>query len=647
MLFLIFAWAYASWLHAQGSWVSIGPGGGDVNVIASSPTGLLAGFRGFGGFIYVNDGQDWRWFSEGLSSAVVPRDFASDAKGNLYMGANTVYRRAPSNIWASFDKGLPPPRLTSIAALIADLDDNLYAVSKSPGGTRVYKLPEGSDTWIQFHDGLPTNWGNSNHQFTVDTNGHVYLSAPNPYVVRLLRGTTTWTGIADGLPPGLGPLAADDKGNVYMGNQRGVFKLPLDGDRWIPHGSSLDRVSALAIDKANNLYAGVGNRYESDEAAVFKFDSNGNWENLQIPSRAKISRFTTDANTLYVANELGVFRFRDGLWDEYNQGLNGAHNFRLISDANGNLYTITLFGEILFPPSREATLVSLSPGSTTWQYEAPRTCCGLAADSLGNVFSVGIEDRVYLKAYRRNSNGEWSDISTGLLEQQPNLRPFQVSVAANDTVYTLIVNDTSEIVMPYKLAPGSTAAWQALPIIIHDAPNINRASVAADRKGNIYAHIGSGPPFMGYRSRTYVLRVGTDVWEQLDPDSIYWMTTLGGFLLYEPHLPFDHLALDATDTLFIAGGVSVYKLNENERWVPYSQGLPQDRTMSLKSDAAGNLFLTMQYEGLYVLPQGGDTWIPFPSTGLEPLPWLWTSAVNPQGGVFAATAGYSVLAYKP
>ena len=634
--------------HAQGSWISIGPGGGPIAAIGKTQFGGLLAGTGYSGSIYANDGQGWYWHSEGLPSvSIVPSDFALDADGNVYFGASShgVYKRTPKGAaWTPLNQGLPP--FLALTALTRDLDDNLYAVVRASalGGTRVLKLPRGSDQWILFHEGLP-NWGFAtvNNRFIMDSSGNIYVSGFG--VHRLLRGATTWTELIEGLtPPELGALAADNQGNVFGGNSQGVWQLA--GERWVQYGLAGVRVRALAADDANNLYAASGDR--NNDVRVLKLPSGGSWEDLKIPSRAIINVLATNDNTLYVGNTIGLFRFQEGLWSEYDQGLTGTENYRLTVDAEGSLYTIKL--GFRAPFGEEIWLLRFSPQSGEWEREAPQNCCGLAADSLGNVLSVGLDELAReLTAYRRDPvSGKWEDISAGLPDQLYN-RMYQLSVARNNVAYAIV--DTAPALLAVKLEAGSNT-WQILPAIPYPYFMVDRASIAADSKGNVYAHVGAAipAPFLQLCGETFVLETGMTAWRRIDLNSPYCLRPLEGHILYWRQAQFDHLAIDAQDNVFLAAGFragnsDVYKLDANEQWRPFNRGLPAVSKYSLKSDPKGTLFLATQ-EGVYVLPQGGEIWTALPTSGLITRA-VKTTAVGPNGELFAATVNHSVFAFQP
>ena len=241
-----------------------------------------------------------------------PTALAFDHSGNLFVAdhaAETIFKFTPDGTRSVFVTGV---RLSDGNGLACDAADNLFVLSPSGeyhvGGTILKFSPDGNRSTFATGVGLP-------YSLAIDPSGNLFVSDWDTGSIYKLtpngeKSTFATTEIAAKI------LACDQAGDLFAGVplKHSIFKYEPGGAR--NDFATGITVSALAIDKAGNVYVGdTGNTIfkftpggtKSDFAKVttsphgFVFDGSGNLFVVESFSGA-ISKFAADgAESVFLA----------------------------------------------------------------------------------------------------------------------------------------------------------------------------------------------------------------------------------------------------------------------------------------------------------------------------------------------------------
>src|SRR6266567_3756043 len=241
-----------------------------------------------------------------------PTALAFDHSGNLFVAdhaAQTIFKLTPDGTRSVFVTGV---RLSDGNGLAFDAAGNLFVLSPSGeyhvGGTILKFSPDGTQSTFATGGGLP-------YSLAIDPSGNLFVSDWDTGSIYKLtpkgdKSVFATTEIAAKI------LACDQTGNLFAGVplKHSIFKYEPDGAR--SDFATGITVSALAIDKAGNVFVGdTGNTIykftpggaKSDFAAVttsprsFALDASGNLFVVETFSGA-ISKFASDgAQSVFLA----------------------------------------------------------------------------------------------------------------------------------------------------------------------------------------------------------------------------------------------------------------------------------------------------------------------------------------------------------
>jgi photosystem II stability/assembly factor-like uncharacterized protein len=262
-----------------GSWRVLGPDGGSVYDLASSPSRPQALYAATDGGVYrsLDGGASWSYSNAGLDESPQVSSLEVDPIHPL-----TVYAAQNGGIYRSRDGGATWLSVSSrfgVAKIVLPVRGSGIVYAMSGGG--LYRSTDGAATWRILTRGLPVSYrpidlvadpGDPNRLYTavVGTDSHVYG------VFKSIDGGFTWKRADQGLPPGqvVSALAIDPRSPKVLyagiGDDR-VYKSRDGGALWRPLGTVPDGYAAsLWVSRAGTLFAASVDR-------LFRAEGNGRW----------------------------------------------------------------------------------------------------------------------------------------------------------------------------------------------------------------------------------------------------------------------------------------------------------------------------------------------------------------------------------
>jgi len=329
----------------------------------------------------------------------------ADGLGNLYgVTGGAVYELSPASggSWTFQVIARMSSRYDLAGGLVLDSAGNLYGGTWQGGANScgyVYQVsPVSGGTWnfTILHTFACTDGAGGSYTMVLDGAGNLYGGTHNGgaysegVAFELSPGTGgTWTytvlhefSNAEGNGPQTG-LTFDTTGNLYGGNETGIYKLTPNGDgTWtestayaFQNADGCNPLGDLSWDSAGNLYGTnqASGRYSSGTAFMLTPSSGGGWTSSVLhsfnyknnndgfyPSGGLIH---DAAGNIYGTAQDGggpgnsgiVFKLTPsgtGVWTEsllHRFGANGSKNgtfpdYSLYMDGAGNLYGVTAAG---------------------------------------------------------------------------------------------------------------------------------------------------------------------------------------------------------------------------------------------------------------------------------------------------------------
>ena len=107
---------------------------------------------------------------------------------------------------------------------------NALSILACPSAAGVYRSTDGGATWRISSKGLPA--GKTVMALTRDIGGNIYAGTNGAGVYKSTDGGESWTAVNEGLTNlqiCLGALTADPDDNIFVGTERGAFRLTATG----------------------------------------------------------------------------------------------------------------------------------------------------------------------------------------------------------------------------------------------------------------------------------------------------------------------------------------------------------------------------------------------------------------------------------
>jgi len=418
-------------------WSALGPFGGDVQDVESSPTAsgvVLAGIApagGTGGTLFRSDDAGASWSEVGSLTGTSVFDVEFDPAGVAYIG--TI-----NGVWRSTDDGATWTQL----GLGIGVNDQVFEVTIDPN--------DADTLWAGVADALGNQSAN---------------------ILRSTNGGSSWVDVTPPLPaPQNGTAIAinpNDSDNVVAGfggsfGGGAVWVSNDGGSTWTNRSGGLpgNPINA-ALHAGDRILIGGGQAFGSQFVGLFESTNNGaSWTRLDTPDWPNaivndIELEPGDSDTVYVASVPGVHRSTDR-GDTWATGLPGTDGLSV----NSVDFDPADASNVFVAASSIAVVASRDGGDTFAQ-----SSFGIGAL---NVFNVNADpadnSRIALAFQGLNDGGIFTSTNSGqtwTLEPTPGTRWNTVGWAPDGTLYAL--SDGPTTIAPEALYRRETdGSWTSV-----------------------------------------------------------------------------------------------------------------------------------------------------------------------------------------
>jgi photosystem II stability/assembly factor-like uncharacterized protein len=317
----------------NGSWVSNGPDGANLQALVLSTANSSVLYAGADGAYRSGDGAASWQPAPGFDGAI--RGLAVDPTD-----ADVVYAATPAGVLKSTDGGA-----TSAPSNSGLNSTNVFSIAVAPddaqavlAGTNlgVSRSSDGGASWTPQSSGLPVNI----YRVLLPIGGGVVFAAAGNRVYRSGDGGATWGESSTGLPgQEVRVLAVDpsDAQVLWAGLSFSLYRSGDGGASWMRMDTGIVHLNAngvggVAVDPSDGriVYAGVQN------GGLFKtLDGGASWERAEDGLSNRFIRAVavdpSGTQTVYAAtNGRGVFKSSDGgaSWEPAASGLRQINQTR-------------------------------------------------------------------------------------------------------------------------------------------------------------------------------------------------------------------------------------------------------------------------------------------------------------------------------
>ncbi len=205
------------------------------------------------------------------------------------------------------------------------------------------------------------------HDIVKDNSGNLFLASHTKGVFTSVDGGQNWTGLG-GNTFGVGQcnaLAFNNSNQLLAATEQGGVKF-WNGTSWTSINSGIFLANTLPIPIRTIVVDAAGNYYAGAHSYTFNYP-NGNLYKYNGSTWTSISSGmgNTDVNSIaispvstliYAGTDGGVFAYNGSSWSSVNTGLSNLIIHKLVFTANGDLFAGTDNG-----------IFKLPNGTTTWQ----------------------------------------------------------------------------------------------------------------------------------------------------------------------------------------------------------------------------------------------------------------------------------------
>lgn len=609
-----------------GTWVPVGPPGGDVRSLAADPRDPNRVYLGTAdGVAYRSDdgGRSWKRLSPGFPRRGMSLDeILVDPQGTVLIGYWEVAGRG-GGVARSSDGGLtftllPGIEGESVRALAAAPSQPRVLVAGAISG--VFRSDDGGDTWRRVSPLGHTDLRNVESVAIDPANPSVLYAGTWHLPWKTEDGGRTWRPIASGMidDSDVMTLSVDRRSRdvLYATACSGIYRSGEAGSRWakikgIPASSRRTRAFAQDSEQPQTFYAGT------TEGLWISEDGTASWR-LATGSKLVVNAALTLPGGLVLlgTDGVGVLRSEDRgrTWTESNHGFSERFVTRLLPDPVGRRVLAAVWGDrltggVYVAASPEGPWTRLGPGLEGREV--------LALALAGDDVLAGSDDGLYLFT---SPAGSWRRLpmAPGGLDLHPRVNDVAVLqestfLAATGQGLLRSANRGASWTQP-GLGPG--AAF--------------RVAAAPARPGLALAATALGT----YRSDDFGLR---------------W-TRVSSALPAEPRA----LAFLPGDQRVVFAATPVGLLRSTDQgatWARGTGGLPVSDITGLAVAADGRTLYASDFTwgGVFGSLDAGLTWRRLPAHGLA-TERVWAVAIDPpSSGVLAAppSGGLHLLRLAP
>lgn len=259
-----------------------------------------------------NKTESWEWMD-----TMKAYNLFADEK-TLYIVSSEVYRLDPNNGTIQQIR-IPKRRLGGEAAFAVD-GEITYMAAKG----LIFRSENHGKEWHQLPprpwDDGPVSWGFIAERSLAVKGNAIYMTTPQAVLGGPVEGGKQWTSITKGLHENrLVTNLLIKENTLYAGTDKGVYRLPIGADSWIPAGLD-DRFVTSIVASPTTLYIGTW------QEGVFRSDDGGkNWQNIGLDG-LNVRALAVFNNQLYagIRGGRGIFYTDEegGRWQKLNKGLN-------------------------------------------------------------------------------------------------------------------------------------------------------------------------------------------------------------------------------------------------------------------------------------------------------------------------------------
>jgi len=371
--------------------------------------------------------------------------------------------------------------------------------------------------------------------------------------------------------------------------QTGVLLSNDNGAAWVPtgltytstHFGNYNGVKALIITSAGHIFAA------SDDSKIFRSINNGiSWieviSGINVDDRALVSN---SSGHIFAGGGNGVFRSLDNgqSWSQKNNGLGNTKVHSLAISSDG----------VIFAGTDAGTYRSTNNGES-WTGGGTVTVIGLAINSInGYIFAA-----TNLGIYRSTDSGQnWTNVGF------PNSLTRTVSVNPNGEVYI------------------STGGPHSFGEVYRSKDNGATWTKIHTEHATCFAFSSSGRIFFGTE--------GAGMYRSTDNGNTWvrpWITDAWVLSLSS-----------ASDGSVFAGTLGNYVFrttNAGNSWTQLTNGLTNDRIISVAINPVGYVFAGTDSGGIYRSTDNGQTWIQT-NNGIGNNTYVFAFAFDPSGNILA------------
>jgi hypothetical protein len=560
-----------------------------------------------------------------------------------------------------------------LSAKIKVFSATRLAVSVDDGGA-TYPVridPTFSDAnWVSL-GGLPgVDPTGTVDSLAVDTNaGLIYIAGTFDAVGTVIANNiakwngTEWSALGSGVSGGtVSALAADGAGNLYAGgtftNAGGVavnYIARWNGSVWSALGSGMEGgddfghgVSALAVDRAGNLYAGgdftVAGGIDADYIAKW---NGSTWSALASGMNEVVYALALDgAGNLYAGGyfiQAGgsaancIAKWNGGAWSALGSGMNG-YVTALAVDRAGRLYAggpFTTAGGV--------AAANVARWTGTWSALGSGvngSVLALATDTAGNLYAggnftaAGGVTSASIAKWNGGLLSSWSTLGSGIAGGQVN------ALAADNAgnVYAGGSFTTAGTASADDIAQWNGNTWSALGSGTGGGASPLVTALAVDIAGNLYA--GGSFAVIGGVSANNIARWNGTTWTALG-------SGISGSVNIGRRSIVNALAVDRAGRLYAggtftnAGGVATANIAQwnGSTWSALGSGV-NSSVFALALDGSGSLYAGGYFTAAsasavsHLAKWDGGAWSALGS-GINPNGSIWALVVDRAGNLYA------------